>query len=350
MMYTYYHPNQRRHDPGVLPQPEGGSHHYYSEVAQRGELLLQALQAAAFGPVVAPEDHGMAPLAAVHSAEMLTLLQNAYQRMVHEVHGGHHHPRVVLPETFAVRRNAGHVPHSIWAHLGYFCYDTSSPIFMHTWDAAYWSAQCAVSAAERTLHGDRAAYAICRPPGHHASRDMFGGFCYLNNVAIAANWLTKRGQRVAVLDIDYHHGNGTQEIFYARDDVLTISLHVDPHEDYPYFWGHADETGVNLGTGCNLNLPLPRTVDAAGYMVALDIALYRVHEFAPDSLLIALGMDTYKGDPVGGFDLDTPDYTAIGKRIAALGVPVIVTQEGGYHLDSLAGNVTSFLTGLLSGQ
>lgn len=331
----------------MLRQPEGGSHNYYSEVARRASLIAEALEASGLAALDAPVDMGREPLAAAHSVELLSLIEHAYERMVHEVHGGGHQPRVVLPETFAVRHAGNHVPRSIWAHLGFFCYDTSSPIFEGTWQAVYWSAQAALNAANVVVKGESLAYALCRPPGHHASRDMFGGFCYLNNAAIAAQWLCGQGARVAVLDIDYHHGNGTQEIFYRRADVRTISIHVDPHVDYPYFWGHADEVGTGQGLGSNLNLPLARGAGEAEYLVALDQAVVNLRAFDPDILVLSLGVDTYQGDPVGGFLLDTPSFARIGARLAGLRKPIVAVQEGGYALAELGANVVSLLRGLV---
>jgi len=348
-MRTFWTPHHALHDPGVLPQPEGGSHNYYSEVAERGEIILDALRLAHLGPIVEATDRGMAQIERVHSAALVNVLRTAYDRMVHEVHGGKHHPRVVLPETFAVRRNLEAAPCSIWAHLGYHCYDTSSPIFMQTWDAVYWAAQTALAGAQALLDGEGVAYALSRPPGHHAGRDMFGGFCYLNNAAIAATLLTDAGARVAVVDVDYHHGNGTQEIFYARDDVLTVSLHVDPHLEYPYFWGHAEERGSGVGEGWNLNLPLPLGCDEGAYLAALDDALRVVRSFGPDCVVVSLGVDTFVGDPVGGFNLTEGSFPPIGARFHALGLPTLVVQEGGYALAALGRNVVGFLRGVLNG-
>ncbi|MCB2038972.1 MAG: histone deacetylase family protein, partial [Ottowia sp.] len=215
---------------------------------------------------------------------------------------------------FAVWRTPARVGKSIWAELGYYCYDTSSPIFARTWDAAYWSAQCAVSAAVDVHAGAPVAYALCRPPGHHASRDLYGGFCYLNNAAIAAQWLADHGARVAIVDVDYHHGNGTQAIFYARRDVLFCSLHADPDADYPFFWGFADERGEGPGLGTNMNFPLPLGTTADGYLAALDAALAYVGDFGADVVVLSLGFDTYVDDPVGGFRLTTADYARVGAR------------------------------------
>jgi acetoin utilization deacetylase AcuC-like enzyme len=349
-MLTYYSPLHTLHDPGVLPQPEGGSHNYYSEVAARGLVLRDAVQAANFGPILPPEDFGMAPLEAVHTPALLALLQSAYARVAREEHGGHHLPRVVLPETFAVGRRDALPPRSVRAQLGFHCYDTSSPLFARTWDAVYAAAQVALSAAQAVARGersDRVVYALCRPPGHHAGPDLFGGFCYVNNAAVAAQWLAGQGARVALLDVDYHHGNGTQELFYARADVLTASIHADPHDEYPYFWGLAEESGAQDGAGANLNLPLPRGTDEAAYLAALDRALAAVRGFGADALVLSLGLDTYKDDPVGGFLLETASYARMGARVARLALPTVVVQEGGYYLPKLGENVVAFFEGLI---
>ena len=344
-MQTFYHPDHIHHDPGVLPQPVGGSAGYYSEVAERGRILHAALEAAAFGPIARPRDHGTAPILAVHARSMVDFIRTAYTRMARET--GREH--VVVPENFAVWRTPARVGKSIWAELGYYCYDTSSPIFARTWDAAYWSAQCAVSAAVDVHAGAPVAYALCRPPGHHASRDLYGGFCYLNNAAIAAQWLADHGARVAIVDVDYHHGNGTQAIFYARRDVLFCSLHADPDADYPFFWGFADERGEGPGLGTNMNFPLPLGTTADGYLAALDAARAYVDNFGADVVVLSLGFDTYVDDPVGGFRLTTADYARVGARLAALGLPTVVVQEGGYCRPALAANVTHFFNGFLGG-
>jgi len=196
------------------------------------------------------------------------------------------------------------------------------------------------------LAGERAAFALCRPPGHHAGRDYLGGYCYLNNAAIAAEAATAAGRRVAILDIDYHHGNGTQDIFYVRGDLLFVSIHADPRTDYPYYWGHADETGDGDGEGATLNLPLPRGADLAAYLPALGTALARIAAFAPDLLVVSYGADTFTGDPISHFRLETRDYADLGRRIAGLGLPVLTVMEGGYAVDALGANVASFLEGL----
>ncbi|MBL8584062.1 MAG: histone deacetylase family protein, partial [Rhizobiaceae bacterium] len=214
-----------------------------------------------------------------------------------------------------------------------------------TWDSALWSAWTALAAADSVLAGEACAYALCRPPGHHAFADVAGGFCFLNNSAIAAQRLRNAAKRVAILDVDLHHGNGTQGIFYARDDVLTVSIHADPARFYPFFWGHAHERGEGPGLGANLNLPLPRKTGDAGFLDALEAALRRIRAHGPDALVVALGLDAFEGDPFGGLSVTTPGFSRIAEAIAGLRLPTAIVQEGGYLCDELGDNLAAFLTG-----
>ena len=232
------------------------------------------------------------------------------------------------------------------ARLGAYSFDASSPIAEGTWEGAYWSAQTALTALDAVLAGESAAFALCRPPGHHAGRDYLGGYCHLNNAAIAAEAATAVGRRVAILDVDYHHGNGTQDIFYVRGDVFFASIHADPRTDYPYFWGHADEAGQGAGEGATFNLPLPRGTNLAAYLPALEQALAAIAAFGADLLVISYGADTFAGDPISHFRLETADYAIIAGRIAALNLPSLVVMEGGYAVDALGANVAAFLEGL----
>lgn len=343
-MHTFYYPDHVRHDPARLHRPDDEHwNRYYAEVAQRGQIIHDALQVANLGPISIPGDFGHSPIQDVHAHQLLTLLQNAHDQMKLETGRD-----VAIPETFGLRPRSHRQLYSIFGQLGVYCFDTSSPIFAHTWNAAYWSAQTAVSAAALiAANPAETVYALCRPPGHHASAEQFGGFCYLNNVAIAANWLVQQGQRVAILDIDYHHGNGTQEIFYGRSDVLFISIHADPRYEYPYYWGFADEYGFGSGYGYNHNYPLPPGTQAETYLHTLAKALVHIHAFVPDTLILSLGVDSGEGDPTGTFLLNTPDFAQIGQQIGQLHLPTIVVQEGGYRLDTLGQHVISFLNGLL---
>lgn len=313
------------------------------EIAARADRIHTALTAAALGPVRPPVDFGMAPVTAVHSRGLIYHLQTAFARLAaHE-----HLPQPAAPHSFAVRELAGHVPRNIWGQLGYYCSDSTTPILAGTWESAYAAAQVALTAADFALSKGGAAYALCRPPGHHAYTAMYGGYCYLNNAAIAAHWLTQQGQRVAIVDVDYHHGNGTQAVFYDRDDVFFCSLHADPNDEYPYFCGFAHERGAAAGYGHNLNLPLPLGTDDEAYLAALAFAVTAVAQFAPDLLVVSLGLDTFAGDPEGGFMLTTGAFARIGAALRQVGRPVLVVQEGGYLLDELGINAVKFLRGLL---
>jgi acetoin utilization deacetylase AcuC-like enzyme len=228
---------------------------------------------------------------------------------------------------------------------GYYCIDTFTPLHRNAWAAARGAVDCALTAAAAIEGGRHLAYALVRPPGHHAERRSFGGFCYLNSNAIAANFLSRNG-RVAILDVDYHHGNGQQQIFWQRDDVLTISIHGHPRFAYPYFSGFAEERGEDAGAGFNLNLPLPEAADGARYRDALDQALGRIRRFRPTYLVVALGLDTGKSDPTGTWALEGRDFEANGLRIGSLRLPTLVVQEGGYRTRTLGSNARRFFEGL----
>jgi acetoin utilization deacetylase AcuC-like enzyme len=299
--------------------------------------ILQAGAEAAGCRFEAPKDHGLGPIAAVHSPEYLTFLRTAHARWRH-IEGA---SEEVIPNIHPAARTDSY-PKSVVGQAGFHQADTACPIAAGTWDAAYWSAQTALSAA----HSGACAYALCRPPGHHAFGDLAGGFCFLNNAAIAAQALTANGNRVAILDIDVHHGNGTQGIFYARADVLTVSIHADPMRFYPFYWGHAQERGKGAGLGHNLNLPLPRGTDDTGYLAALTVALQAIDSFGADVIVVALGLDAHENDPFKGLRVTTPGFTRIAAAIAASGRRLLVVQEGGYITDDLGPNLTAFLTGL----
>ncbi|MEX5729810.1 acetoin utilization deacetylase AcuC-like enzyme [Rhodovulum iodosum] len=309
------------------------------EQPRRIEVLKAAAEAAGCGFEV-PQDAGLGPIAALHSAEYLTFLRNIYTRWRRIEGAGEE----VIPNIHPANRSDSY-PKSAVGQAGYHQADTACPIAAGTWEAAYWSAQSAIAGADLIAGPERAAYALSRPPGHHAFGDLAGGFCFLNNSGIAAERLRARGLRPAILDIDVHHGNGTQGIFYDRDDVLTVSIHADPARFYPFFWGHAQERGSGRGMGCNLNLPLPRGTADDDYLRTLDTALERIANFGTDALVVALGLDAYVGDPFKGLAVTTPGFARIGAAIAALGLPTLFVQEGGYICDGLGGNLTAVLSG-----
>ncbi|WP_373089697.1 histone deacetylase family protein [Sneathiella sp.] len=309
------------------------------EQPQRIEMLKKGAGAAGC-EFIPPQDHGSGPISAIHTAEYLTFLKNIYRRW-HLIDGASDE---VIPNVHPDRRNVNY-PKSAVGQAGYHQADTACPIAEGTWEAAYWSAQTAVTAADMVLSGEQAAYALCRPPGHHAFADLAGGFCFLNNSAIAAERLVQAGKRPAILDVDVHHGNGTQGIFYERSDVLTVSLHADPDRFYPFFWGSAQERGDGAGRGYNLNLPLPRGTGDGEYLKTLEKALERIRAFGADTLVIALGLDSYENDPLQGLSITTPGFARLGKAISGLNLPSVLVQEGGYLCDELGENLTSFLNG-----
>jgi len=288
----------------------------------------------------APADRGTGPLAAVHTAEYLHFLRTIHARWQRIEGAG---PEVI-PNIHPASRGDGY-PKSAVGQAGYHQADTACPIGAETWDSAYWSAQTAVSAAELLAGGERAVYALCRPPGHHAFADLAGGFCFLNNAAIAAEHLRRAGHRPAILDVDVHHGNGTQGLFEARGDVLTVSIHADPARFYPFFWGHAQERGTGAGRGANLNLPLPRGTGDDAYLRALDTALARIDAFGCDALVVALGLDAHERDPFQGLAVTTAGFGRITRAIAGAGRPVLYVQEGGYLSDDLGPNLAAALEG-----
>jgi acetoin utilization deacetylase AcuC-like enzyme len=307
------------------------------EVPARAEIILRAVQEAQLGRVSAPADHGIEPILAVHDAGFVDFLRTVYAE--HAAYYKTDEP--VFTWTFATRR-AGRKPKGFLGLMGYYGTGAGTPVLEGTWEAAYWAAQCALSAADHVRAGEQAAYALCRPPGHHATSDLYGGLCYLNNAAIAARGLQADG-RVAILDIDYHHGNGTQMIFYSDPDVLFCSLHANPDDDYPYYWGGAEERGDGPGEGYNHNWPLPRSVDDAHYLDVLDKALAVIDGFAPRYLVVSVGFDIVVGDPVGEFCVTIGGLSEIGRRIAALNLPTVIVQEGGYLLDTLGESSVAFL-------
>jgi acetoin utilization deacetylase AcuC-like enzyme len=340
-MHFVFDDRQRAHDPkhfmaqGALsPNPEQPAR---AEVLRRGAEAAGLIQ-------MPPGDAGIGPIAAVHSPEYLHFLRTIHARWIRTPGASDE----VIPNVHPVRC-AGSYPQSAVGQSGYHQADTACPITAHTWDSAYWSAQSAIAGADLVLGGDD-AYALCRPPGHHAFGDMAGGFCFVNNSAVAAQRLLAAGRRPAILDVDVHHGNGTQGIFYGRADVLTVSLHADPARFYPFFWGHGHERGEGPGLGANLNLPLPRGTGDDVYLAALDKAFARIADFGADALVVALGLDAYERDPLAGLAITTPGFARMGAAIAARGLPTLLVQEGGYLAPELGDNLSSFLGGFRAGR
>ena len=316
------------------------------ELPVRAERVRTAFEAAGLGQVHTPVDAGLAPILAVHEVAYVDFLRTAWAQWVaagnqHPALGMVWHAGMGLPRT---------EPRHIEGKLGFYSLDAGCAIVAGTWQAAYWSAQCAVSAAAALAAGAPSALAICRPPGHHATASAMGGYCYLNNAAIAVQVLRDAGLgRVGVLDIDYHHGNGTQAIFWRRSDVFFTSLHADPHDDYPYLSGHADETGEGEGTGHTLNLPLPAGTTAPAYLAALEAAINATLARGCAAVVVSLGVDTFERDPISKFKLTGADYLEIGRRMRRLAVPVLFVFEGGYATDEVGDNAVSVLKGFQFG-
>ncbi|MEO0882411.1 MAG: histone deacetylase family protein [Pseudomonadota bacterium] len=333
-MKTYYSGQQVLHAPER--ELQNGEMVPYAEQPARVDAILSAL-----GVTTPAADFGLAPILDVHDKTYVEVLRSAYRDWT-----AAGRPGDAFPYVFPVTGRRPLSLDRIDARLGQHAYDCGTPIAEHTWDAAYWNAQTALTGLSDVMDNKASAFALCRPPGHHAGADYMGGYCYLNNVAISAEAALKRGAaRVAVLDVDYHHGNGTQDIFYARGDVLTVSIHADPRTDYPFYWGHADETGSGAGSGSNLNLPLPRGTDWTHYVDALDRACDAVAKFQPDLLIVPFGADTFEGDPISYFALQTADYRRMAERISELDLPSLICMEGGYAIEALGANVERFLSG-----
>ncbi len=316
------------------------------EVPARVDHVLARWQARGLGPVLqdAPPVAD-ALLQRIHDPAYLQFLSTAWDDWV--AMDPTNAERDALPSVWpnhGLRNDV--LPKNFAARLGRYAFDTGSPLTSGTWVAARQGAACAVAAAHDVAAGARSSFSLSRPPGHHAGADFFGGYCFLNNAALAAQHLRDQGSsRVAVLDVDYHHGNGTQAIFYDRADIFFASIHGDPLTEYPFFLGHADETGTGAGQGFNLNLPLPRGTGFHAWRAALAHALQAIAASGADALVVSLGLDTYEGDPISGFRLRSEDFLRVGEDIAAAGLPTVFVFEGGYAVDALGVNAINVLEG-----
>jgi acetoin utilization deacetylase AcuC-like enzyme len=321
------------------------------EVPERVEHVLAELARRPIGELNEATEVDDAVLERVHSPRYLAFLRTAWAQWV--ALDPAHADLDALPSTWPVRGFRSDIePDNFSARLGLYSFDAGTPLTAGTWEAARAGAACAVAAADAVLdaQGPRAAFALTRPPGHHAGADFLGGYCFLNNAALAAQRLRDGGiPKVAVLDVDFHHGNGTQSLFYRRADVLTVSLHGDPRTEYPFFLGHADETGEGEGTGFNLNLPLPSGTGFEAWRAALGTALDRIAAFGADALVVALGVDTFEDDPISGFRLRSADYLQVGRDLAQARLPTVFTLEGGYAVAAMGVNVVNVLEGFEAG-
>lgn len=316
------------------------------ECPERVAHILAQIEAVGLGPVIEPREHGIEPVRRIHHDDYLAFLQSCWADWVAEGFEGE-----AIATCWPSRRMPrAKPPRAIDGRIGYYCLASETSISAGTWEAARAAADVALTAQELVAGGERAAFALCRPPGHHAAQDMFGGYCFLNNSAIAAQSFRDGGAgRVAVLDVDFHHGNGTQAIFYDRADVLTISLHGDPEDAFPHFLGGADETGEGAGEGFNLNLPMGPGTPYPVWHAALETAFERIRTFAPDALVVPLGVDTFKDDPISFFKLESADFTDYGRAIAGLGLPTLFVMEGGYAVSEIGLNAINVLQGFEHG-
>jgi acetoin utilization deacetylase AcuC-like enzyme len=341
-----YSPVHAEHDPKTetvmgLPIPA-------NEVAERAERIRAALVADGGFVISEPSEHGSAAIAAVHDEALLRFLAEAWTQMQAE---GVVRDAVVA-EGFNVRGLQEGMsvwptePRAISGRTGYWSFDTSTPIVAGTYPAARAAVDVALTAVDLVLGGATAVYGLCRPPGHHAARSMYGGYCYFNNAAIAAEAVVRvTGEPVAILDVDFHHGNGTQQIFWRRGDVLYVSIHADPDRHYPFFLGRAGETGEGPGAGANLNLPMPAGTGDEHYLAALDRALEAIAATPGSVVIVSLGFDTYRDDPLGDFAVTTNGYHEMGRRVAGLGRRLVIVQEGGYFRPALGDNARAWLRG-----
>ncbi len=311
------------------------------ECPQRLTAIRTALEAAGGHTFEDPPPAAEEALAAIHAPAYIAYLRETSAEL-RRARGNT--PKVQWPSVFPY----GLAPRATGnrALRGQYCFDTYTPVLGGTFHAALGSASAALHGADRLASGpDRTLYVLTRPPGHHAEADRCGGYCYFNNVALAAGRLAERG-KVAILDLDVHHGNGTQHIFYDRADVLTVSLHGDPAGLYPFFSGYEDETGIGAGLGYNLNLAFSPGTTPREYRPGLLAALEAVGKYRPEYLVVAFGADTHEADPIGGFKFPTPFYREMGVLVRELGLPTLVIQEGGYNLEAIGPAVATFLSGL----
>ena len=315
------------------------------ECPERWEFIMGRLQDQGFTDFVDPGDLDWAPVSQLHDAGFLKFLETAWPLWQAEGFKGE-----ALPTVIPARRMQQREPEHIDGKLGYYCMAIETAITAGTWAAATASAAIAQTGQKIVSAGERASFSLCRPPGHHAAKDLYGGYCFLNNAGIAAQGFLNDGAgRVAILDVDFHHGNGTQDIFYDRDDVLFVSLHGRPEDAFPHFLGYADETGEGRGEGYNVNYPMPPGTPFAEWGEALEQGCRRITDFSPDVVVVSLGVDTYEKDPISFFKLKEDDFTTYGERISKLGLPTHFVMEGGYAVEEIGINTVNVLTGFMNG-
>lgn len=312
------------------------------EKPSRAEIIRARIDAVKLGPVSEPVEHDLSFARRVHRGDYVDFLPEVWPMWEASGRSG-----CAFPFAWPTRGLRNDVrPESIDALLGFYSFDAGASFVAGTWEAIKSSYDTALTAAALVKEGERSVFALCRPPGHHAGTAFMGGYCYINNAAVAAQWFIDQGaSRVAILDVDYHHGNGTQEIFYARDDVAVFNLHGDPMTEFPYFLGHADERGEGAGEGFNFNYPMPFGTGWDAWNASLEDACRKLADYGPDIVVVSLGVDTFEKDPISQFKLASVDYPKIGARIKALGLPTLFVMEGGYAVEEIGVNAVGVLTG-----
>ncbi len=311
------------------------------ECPVRAEYILERLQSVSLGKVIAPDEFGLDPITRIHDRGFLSFLEQCWENWTALGHKGE-----AIPTIWPARGMQQRVPNHIEGRMGYYALAGETAISNGTWEAARASANVALTAQMAINNGAREAFALCRPPGHHAAADMYGGYCFINNSAVAAQSFIDQGAgRIAILDVDFHHGNGTQAIFYDRSDVMFISLHGDPKDAFPYFLGYSDEIGSGKGEGFNINYPMGPGTNFETWGSALDDACKKIANYGPDALVISLGVDTFEKDPISFFRLSSNDFKRYGATIGALNLPTLFIMEGGYAVEEIGLNAVNVLQG-----
>ena len=325
------------------------------ENPSRADIILERVKSEKLGEIIEPDEFGMEPVLALHDAGFVEFLQTAWEEWSQTEYKGE-----AIPTCWPARRMSTRIPNYIDGKVGYYALSSETSISEGTWEAAIASKNVALTGAELLLkahsgtsvstplnaNSAQGVFSLCRPPGHHAAFDMFGGYCFLNNAAIAAQWFRDNGiERVAILDVDFHHGNGTQDIFYQREDVLYLSLHGDPRDAFPHFSGYSDETGQDAGVGTTFNCPLPPGTNFKTWCNKLKDSLTKIDQFGADVLVVSLGVDTFEKDPISFFKLKSEDFLSIGQLLADLNLPTLFVMEGGYDIKELGINVVNVLQG-----
>lgn len=338
-MITIYSDAHVAHDP--TQELLDGRMQQIFERPERAQRIIDAVRAANLGEVRVPEPCSLEPILRVHDAGLVKFLQSAHELWKQRIGTDE-----ALPFAHSPRGIAAREPESINGKLAFYTYDAVTPLTQGSWTGALAAVSVALSGYGLIRDGARSAFSLCRPPGHHSMRGQYGGYGLFNNVAVAAQAAIDGGaRRVAILDVDVHHGNGTQDIFYGREDVLYVSIHSDPRLGYPFFMGHADEKGQGPGEGFNVNMPLPHGTAWREYSLALEAAVERVRAYAPEVLFVSLGVDTFDGDPTSFFKLKTSDYLRLGAAIASIRLPTHFVMEGGYDIEALGANTVNVLEG-----